>query len=198
MNIGDNIKNKYEFYVYTIFDNFLNILQKLRNINKHSFDLNSINYNNNEIFNEDYAIKVLNSKINNFKKNGLQSFYTTHNDKKVIFIVESISLRLFTEILQNNNNIEIFLIEDVFHNIYDNILQPKYEVLTNQEKEIFKKNYNINNEFLIPKIKKSDIMVRFFNAKVNDIIKITRFDDKYGKDIFYRIVIDSNYDDIFN
>lgn len=198
MNIGDCIKNKHELYIFTIFDNFINILQNLRNINKSSFDLQNINYNNNEIFNDEYAIKIFTSKINNFKKNGLQSFHSFHENKKIIFIIESISLKLYTEILQSHNNIEIFLIEELFHNLTDNVLQPKYELLTNEEKSILNKNYDIHNENLIPKIKKSDIIVRFFNAKINDILKITRFDNYYGKDIYYRIVVDSNYDDIFS
>lgn len=198
MNIGDSIKNKHELYIFTIFDNFTNILQDLRNINKSSFDLDNINYNNNEISNDDYAIKIFTSKINNFKKNGLQSFHSSHPNKKVIFIIENISLKLYTEILQSHDNIEIFLIEDLFHNLIHNVLQPKYELLTNEEKNVLKKNYDIYNENLIPKIKKSDIIVRFFNAKVNDILKITRYDNYYGKDIYYRIVVDSNYDDIFS
>lgn len=198
MNIGDSIKNKHELYIFTIFDNFTNILQYLRNINKSSFDLDNINYNNNEISNDDYAIKIFTSKINNFKKNGLQSFHSSHPNKKVIFIIENISLKLYTEIVQSHDNIEIFLIEDLFHNLIHNVLQPKYELLTNEEKNVLKKNYDIYNENLIPKIKKSDIIVRFFNAKVNDILKITRYDNYYGKDIYYRIVVDSNYDDIFS
>lgn len=198
MNIGDNIKSKYELYIFTIFDNFTNILKNFRNVNKDSFNLKKINFNNNEINNKDYAIKIYNLKINNFKKNGLQAFHTLHKDKKVVFIIESISLKLFTEILQSHNNIEIFMIQDLFHNLYNNVLQPKYELLTNEEKLILKKNYDIYNYQLIPKIKKSDIIVRFFNAKVNDIFKITRFNNEYGKDIYYRIVIDSNYNDIFN
>ena len=198
MNIGETIKNNHELYIFTIFDNFTNILQHLRKVDKNSFDLENINYNNNEILNDDYAIKIFTSKINNFKKNGLQSFYSSYSEKKVIFIIDNISLKLYTEILQSHNNIEIFLIEDIFHNFIDNVLQPKYELLTNEEKSILKKNYDIYNENVIPKIKKSDIIVRFLNAKVNDILKITRYDNNYGKDIFYRIVIDSNYDDIFS
>lgn len=198
MNIGDNIKNKHELYIFTLFDNITNILQNLRNIDKNSFDLKNINYNNNELLNDHYAIKIFTSKVNNFKKNGLQAFHTSNKDKKVIFIIENISLKLYTEILQSYDNIEIFLIGDLFYDLTHNVLQPKYELLSNEEKHIFKKNYDIYNEYLIPKIKKSDIIVRFFNAQVNDVLKITRFNNDYGKDTYYRIVIESNYNDIFS
>lgn len=197
MNIGDNIKKSNDLYVYTIFNNLITVLEKLRKVDKKSFNLEQTNLNNNVINNKDYTIKIFNIKINNFKKNGLLSFYNLNKNKKIIFIVESISIKLFTEILQFYENVEIFLIEDLFYDISNNILQPKYELLSKEEKNSFQKNYNINNLNLIPKIKKSDIIVRFFNAKVNDILKITRFDSKFGKDIYYRLVIDSNYDDIF-
>ena len=155
MNIGDNIKKSYELYMFTIFDNLLTIFEKMRNVDKKTFNLNKTNFNNNSyITNDEYSIKIFNFKINNFKKNGLSSFYNSNKNKKVVFIVESISVKLFTEILNLYNNIEIFLIEDLFYDLSNNILQPKYELLSNEKKEDFKKNYDINNLCLIPQNKK--------------------------------------------
>lgn len=197
MKLGDNIKTDYELFIYTIIDNFINILQELRNIDKKTFNIKSINYNDNCIENDSFFIKVFNFKVTNIKKNGLLNIYNSHKDKKIIFIVETISSKLYTEIVTSYDNIEIFLINDIIHNCYENILQCKYKLLNKEEVDVLKKNYSIFDSKIIPKIKKSDIIVRLFNAKVNDIFQITRFDSQFGKDIFYRIVINSNYDDIF-
>lgn len=197
MKIGDNIKSNHELFIYTIISNFINILEQFRNVDRNTFNMKNINYNNNSIDNHSFFIKVFNLKITNLKKNGLFNIYNTNKDKQIIFIVESISTKLFTEIKNSYDNIEIFLINDIIHNCYENILQCHYKLLTREEVSVLKKNYNIFDNKIIPKIKKSDIIVRLFNAKVNDIFQITRFNPDFGKDIFYRIVINSNYDDIF-
>ena len=49
MNLGDNIKQNNELFVFRIFENIINILHKLRNIDKNTFNLDDINYNDNSI-----------------------------------------------------------------------------------------------------------------------------------------------------
>lgn len=198
MNIGDNIKNRNDLFIYNIFKTSLDIFEITRKFDKNSFDLSTINYNDYDLQNKDYFIKIFTTKVTNFKKSGLQNLYNTNKDKNIIFIIDSISSKLYSEIIESYSNIEIFLITDIIHNPFNNVLQSKYELLSLEEIKQLRNDYNIYNSKLFPKIKKSDIITRCFNAKVDDIFKITRFNPLFGKDIYYRVVVNSNYDDMFN
>ncbi len=66
---------------------------------------------------------------------------------------------------------------------------PKARVLTEEEKEKLLNKYNIT-EFQLPKILKSDPMVKSLGAKVGDVIEIIRDSPTAGKSIYYRVVID--------
>jgi len=66
------------------------------------------------------------------------------------------------------------------------VLQPKYSILSEEEKKKLLEKYNID-EFQLPKIKLKDPSLPK-NAKVGDIIKIERkIENKIS--IYYRIVV---------
>jgi len=70
----------------------------------------------------------------------------------------------------------------------ENTLVPKHEVLAPEEAEKLLETYNVTHE-LLPKIKLSDPAIKGLNAKVGDIIKITRNEPKIGKNFYYRVVV---------
>ncbi|MEM2918308.1 MAG: DNA-directed RNA polymerase subunit H [Candidatus Altiarchaeota archaeon] len=70
-----------------------------------------------------------------------------------------------------------------------NILVPKHEVLSAEEAERVLQNYNVTREEM-PKIKIHDPGIKGLNAKVGDIIKITRNSPTAGEAIYYRVVIE--------
>lgn len=67
-------------------------------------------------------------------------------------------------------------------------LVPKHELLSAKEKEELLKNYGISLRQL-PRILENDAMVKFLNAKVGDVIKITRKSETAGETVYYRVVI---------
>ncbi len=70
----------------------------------------------------------------------------------------------------------------------ENILVPKHEVLAPEEAEKVLEFYNATRE-LLPKIKKSDPAIEKYDAKIGDIVKITREEAGIGKNFYYRVVI---------
>ncbi len=66
-------------------------------------------------------------------------------------------------------------------------LIPKHEILSKEEKEKLLKDLNISARQL-PKIKKKDPVIKEIDAKVGDVIKITRESSVAGKTTYYRIV----------
>ena len=79
--------------------------------------------------------------------------------------------------------------EHIGINIFEHKWVPKARVLSEEEKEKLLKKYNIS-EFQLPKILKSDPMVKALGAKVGDVIEIIRDSPTAGKSIYYRVVID--------
>lgn len=67
---------------------------------------------------------------------------------------------------------------------------PKHEVLDESETKRLLETYNITKNEL-PKIKKTDPAIKKLDAKVGDVIKITRdsFTVTEGGAVYYRVVI---------
>ncbi|MGE0793211.1 MAG: DNA-directed RNA polymerase subunit H [Candidatus Woesearchaeota archaeon] len=64
-------------------------------------------------------------------------------------------------------------------------LIPKHEKISNEEKQQIFEKYNITFKEL-PKIPLNDPAIRHLDAKVGDIIKITRKSPTAGRAIFFR------------
>lgn len=72
--------------------------------------------------------------------------------------------------------------------IQDHILVPKHEILTDKESEKLLEKYNISKGQL-PKIFLNDPAIKKINAKLGDVIKITRKSPTAGKAVVHKVVI---------
>jgi DNA-directed RNA polymerase subunit H len=73
--------------------------------------------------------------------------------------------------------------------IIDHFMVPKHEILSQKEIKVLKEQYKTElNKF--PKIFVSDPAIKNINAKVGDIIKITRYSPTANTTIYYRQVIE--------
>lgn len=73
-------------------------------------------------------------------------------------------------------------------NIMEHFLVPKHEVIGEKEKERLLKDFNIT-ENQLPQILRSDPVVKEIDAKLGDIVRITRNSQVAGKSTYYRIVV---------
>lgn len=73
--------------------------------------------------------------------------------------------------------------------ILEHELVPKHEVMTADEVAELLKRYGLRKEQL-PKIKKSDPVIREIKAEVGDVVRITRRSRTAGKSLSYRLVIE--------
>lgn len=113
----------------------------------------------------DSIIFIVKDKINN-----LDSFYN-----------------LFNSFLESNNIfIQIFSIDNLIRNITKHELVPQMRIMANEEIEIIKKKYNIENNSNIPLILKSDPSAMFYGVKSGDFVEITRTSETSGRYICYR------------
>jgi len=72
--------------------------------------------------------------------------------------------------------------------VADHYLVPKHEIVPKEKQEEILVKYGIDTEKL-PEINKEDPAVSEINARIGDIIKITRKSPTAGKAIFFRVVV---------
>lgn len=139
------------------------ILSRVRVANLKTLISELIEYE--KVTENDDVIFIVKDKINN-----LDTFYT-----------------LFDGFLKSNKIfIQIFSIDNLIRNITNHELVPKMRILSSNEKDDVKKNYNIENNSNLPLILKSDPSAMFYGIKSGDFVEITRTSETSGKYISYR------------
>jgi DNA-directed RNA polymerase subunit H len=73
--------------------------------------------------------------------------------------------------------------------ILEHELVPKHEILEGREVAVLLDTYKLQKEQL-PKIKKSDPVIKEIKAEVGDVVRITRRSRTAGKSLSYRLVIE--------
>ena len=111
---------------------------------------------------------------------------------KCILVVQDIVSRPFKELI-SIENVEIFWLDELYHDVVTNLLIPPHRRVSDQEKAQIFQEYSITAKNL-PKIDKTDFMVRYMDFKVNDIIEIRRPSITSGVAIAYRVVVNSSWE----
>jgi DNA-directed RNA polymerase subunit H (RpoH/RPB5) len=143
-----------------------------------------------------YNIMIVNGKISTVNKIiGFDSFISSTNNQNRIFIGNNISQKAFKQFLEKKNS-EVFFEKDLMIDIIKHKYQPKFKLLTEEEKEQKLKDYNIENKFE-SKMLSTDAVARYFNAKPGDIFRIKRPSTFSGESFHYRLVVDSPISVIF-
>ena len=141
-------------------------------------------------------IKIVNEKISTLgKSSGLLNFLENNQEHHKIIICEDIILRPFKEIIEYPQT-EIFWIKEFIINPVEHYLTPLHIPLSQEEKENFLKEYNIKLKDL-PTVLKIDTIVRYYNLKVDDVVKIVRPSISSGESVFYRKVTNCLWDKLF-
>jgi len=86
--------------------------------------------------------------------------------------------------IRGQNNIQIFWCKQIQFNITKHSLVPIHRCLTEEEKEGILEKYEILYKSQFPIISQQDPIVRWYNYKKGDIIRISRKDSKTYEDIF--------------
>lgn len=78
--------------------------------------------------------------------------------------------------------------QDAEIDIFQSVLVPKHEIMSEDEKAAFLKQYRITVKQL-PRIRHDDPVVKRLASKRGDVIKITRNDPGVGEYLYYRVVV---------
>jgi DNA-directed RNA polymerase subunit H (RpoH/RPB5) len=149
-----------------------------------------------ETSNAIYNVMVVNGKISTINKIiGFDNFINLSNNQNRIFIGNNISQKAFKQFLEKKNS-EVFFEKDLMVDIIKHKYQPKFKLLTEEEKQQKLKDYNIESKFE-SKMLSTDIVARYFNAKAGDIFRIKRPSTFSGESFHYRLVVESPISVIF-
>ena len=143
-----------------------------------------------------YNVMIVNGKISTINKIiGFDNFINLSNNQNRIFIGNNISQKAFKQFLEKKNS-EVFFEKDLMIDIVKHKYQPKFKLLSDEEKQQKLKDYNIENKFE-SKMLSTDVIARYFNAKPGDIFRIKRPSTFSGESFHYRLVVESPISVIF-
>jgi DNA-directed RNA polymerase subunit H (RpoH/RPB5) len=135
----------------------------------------------------EYNFKFYLNKISSIKKTDLEEFIVKNKNNHKILITGDISGNTRQQIM-DFGKIEVFSKDELMINIVDNILVPKHELLSDNDKKKFMEEYLAKPKEL-PRIFINDPIARYYYAKVGDIFRIERPSITSGFAISYRIVV---------
>ena len=200
----DNIINVY-------FKSHKTLIEMLIDRKVISDDENSLNidytqfsskFNNNELSfflhdedeNKEDIYIYYSTSIKNFGKNDLKNAHKTaltklSKDKYKIFIIvyDKITSSISKELQITYKNVELLTTKFLSFNITKHTLVPKHDKLSDEDVIKLLNYYNIT-KVQMPKINITDPVIRYYNMKIGDVCKITRFNNTSGESIYYRVV----------
>jgi DNA-directed RNA polymerase subunit H len=120
--------------------------------------------------------------------NRLQKFMKEEGIERGIIVTEG---RYTQAVRQSAKKRKIELLPKTFpvFDIFEHVLVPKHEILTEEERKQVLAQYRIQ-PYQLPQIKASDPAVKAIGAKPGDILRIIRKSPTAGEHIAYRYVVE--------
>jgi len=142
------------------------------------------------------SIYILNIKLTSIiQGTPLDIFLSNNNDVKKIIVIKDFAKKVAKQIFFEYKNAEIFFEHELLEDISKKIIIPEHQLLIKEEKEEL---FNKFKKSELSKIHTTDMMARYYNAKIDDVFRIIRPSLTSGKSIVYRIVIEGPLDNISN
>lgn len=197
LNVEHNMRENNEI----IISNILKMLERREIINSWEDEFKKINSSDfQNQFNFEFINKIgvylINAKLTNIAQGHPLDIYLSNNldIHKIVIVKDDVAKKVVKQIINDYNNAEFFFEKEMKIDLPSIIFVPKHEIIIDDERKEILNKFSENE---LARIKLSDPMVRYYNGKVGDIIKITRFSITAGKNTFYRKVIPSSVDNLF-
>ena len=125
----------------------------------------------------------------------LYDYLKNFTDVHKIIIMKEPTKRTAKQITSEYPNSEFFFEYEMMEDLPSKMFIPEHKLLNDEEKKAF---LEIFKESELAKINDTDMMSRYYAAKVGDIFKIVRPSLTAGKNIFYRKVVPGNLNQLFD
>jgi DNA-directed RNA polymerase subunit H (RpoH/RPB5) len=145
-----------------------------------------------EIDGKKYNINIMNQDIKNISNGSPVDDYLNKNiDNHKFLIVKSFSKKTFTQVVKDYKNAEIFTLYELLEDIPAKEFIPEHILLNTDDKKELLDSFGLNE---LGRLYSTDIMARYFGAKLNDVFRIIRPNINSGTSIYYRLVIPGSMD----
>jgi DNA-directed RNA polymerase subunit H (RpoH/RPB5) len=140
------------------------------------------------------AINFVNNSITTISKNSsIDDFLGQDINMIKILCVPVISKKIYKQVQEYPKG-EIFQLDDFDDDIINKDFISEHRIITDSEKKDIMTQYQLNN---LPKIQDCEMMARYYNAKVGDVMEVTRYNVNSVISYAYRYVIPGNIDFFF-
>jgi|UniRef100_A0A6C0EE09 DNA-directed RNA polymerase I, II, and III subunit RPABC1 len=141
------------------------------------------------------GIYFLNIKISTIVVNSpLDDYLSNNTEVNKIIIAKEVTKKVIKQITTEYKNTEFFFEYEMLEDLPNKVYIPEHKILNNAEKEELLSKFT---ESELSRIIVTDIMSRYYGAKIGDIFRICRPSFTSGKNIFYRKVVNGSLDILF-
>ncbi|AYV81931.1 MAG: DNA-directed RNA polymerase subunit 5 [Harvfovirus sp.] len=138
------------------------------------------------------AVRLINQRITSLSKSsGVSDFLNVYKSQPKIIVVAGINPKIQYMVRADTvtyPNTEIFLERELLINIIDHVSQPKFSLLTEEEKKNVLDSYH-GKQREMPKMLINDPISQYYNAKQGQLFRIIRPSETSGESVTYRLVI---------
>jgi DNA-directed RNA polymerase subunit H (RpoH/RPB5) len=185
-----------------IMENILKMLERRKLINSWSDQFKKLDdVQNKSIFdfvlnnNKKYSIYIVSSKLVSIVQGSPLDEYLSNNiDVHKIIVARDVAKKVVKQIVSEYKNAEFFFETEMMEDIPSKLFIPEHHLLGKEEKEELTAKFS---EGELAKIFLTDVMSRYYGAVIGDIFKIVRPSFTAGKNVFYRRVVNSSWDILF-
>jgi len=139
-----------------------------------------------------FSIYIMNQEIKNISSNSPSDEYLSENlETHKFLIVRTFSKKTYKQVNDEYVNAEIFNMSEFLEDIPNKNYIPEHMKINDEEKHELLETFSIKD---LGKIYSTDMMVRYYGGKINDIFRIRRPNISSGYSIYYRVVIQGSLD----
>jgi DNA-directed RNA polymerase subunit H (RpoH/RPB5) len=190
-----NVEMKYTEVVNTVLENLSQLLIR-RGIATKPLDndfIKEIQANKTDtikIGDNKISVYILNQELKNISSNSPTDEWLSKNiDHHKFLIVKNFTKKTYKQIYTEYKNAEIFSIYELLEDIPSKQFIPTHTLVVGDDREELLKTFSLK-EF--GRINSTDMMARYYGAKINDIFRIERPNINSGISIYYRVVINGS------
>lgn len=141
------------------------------------------------------GIYLVNAKLTSIVQGTPLDDYLSNNiDVHKIIIARDVAKKVVKQIVGEYKNAEFFFESEMLEDIPSKIFIPEHQIINDEERTELLSKFS---EAELARILLTDMMSRYYGAKIGDIFRITRPSFTAGKNVFYRRVVNGSWDVLF-
>lgn len=142
-----------------------------------------------------YSIYLVNAKLTSIIQGTPLDEYLSNNlDIHKIVVAKDVAKKVVKQIVIDYTNAEFFFESEMIEDIPSKVFIPVHKLLSQEEKNELLNKFS---EQELARIFLTDMMSRYYGAKIGDVFRIIRPSFTSGKNVFYRRVVNGSWDILF-